>query len=90
MCFTSYMEDLKNNSFIHKISDDLRTYYIDCLKQALILIKADKSLKIYVDKVKQNIENLKEESDLCLLDIFYHSLHLNLLRDTCRRVLRKM
>ena len=72
MCFTSYMEDLKNNSFIHKISDDLRTYYIDCLKQALILIKADKSLKIYVDKVKQNIENLKEESDLCLLDIFYH------------------
>ena len=71
MCFASYMVDLKKNLFNHKISDRLRSYYIGCLKEALPLAKADPALMAYVDGVKQQIQGLKEESDFCLLDIFY-------------------
>ena len=71
MCFTSYMSDLKKNYFNYKISDKLRTYYICCLKAALPLIKEEPALMAYVDGVKQQIQTIKEESDFCLLDIFY-------------------
>ena len=71
MCFASYMVDLKKNLFNYKISDGLRTYYIECLKASLPLIKANLPLMDYVESVKQQIWGLKEDSDLCLLDIFY-------------------
>ena len=71
MCFASYMVDLKKNLFNHKISDRLRSYYIGCLKEALPLAKAAPAFMAYVDGVKQQIQGLKEESDFCLLDIFY-------------------
>ena len=72
MCFQSYMLDLKKNMFLHRISDSLRMYYIICLKAALPLAKADSSLMHYIDSVKDAILELKEESDFCLLDVFYH------------------
>ncbi len=72
MCFTNYMMDLKRNMFLHRISDNLRSYYISCLKAALPLAKADETLMQYIDKVKNEIQGLKGESDFCLLDIFYH------------------
>ena len=71
MCFSSYMADLKKNLFNHRISDGLRNYYIGCLKEALPLVKADSEFMTYVDGVNQQIRELKGESDLCLLDIFY-------------------
>ena len=72
MCFASYMMDLKKNLFNHKISDSLRNYYISCLKTALPLAKANADLMTYIESVKQEIAGLKEESEFCLLDIFYH------------------
>ena len=72
MCFESYMLDLKKNMFLHRISDSLRGYYISCLKTALPLVKADEVLMQYIDSVKDTIVGLRGESDLCLLDIFYH------------------
>lgn len=71
MCFQSYMVDLKKNMFIHRISDGLREYYISCLKAALPLAKTDSGLMDYIEGEKQKIHSLKEESDTCLLDIFY-------------------
>ena len=71
MCFQSYMVDLKKNMFIHIIPDSLRDYYISCLKAALPLAKADAQLMGYIEKTKQKIHSLKEEIDICLLDIFY-------------------
>ena len=71
MCFQSYMGDLKKNIFLHKISGDLRDYYISCLKSALPMIKADPGLKAFIDHTGQKIAALKTELDFCLLDIFY-------------------
>ena len=71
MCFYSYMVDLKKNMFIHKISAPLREYYICCLKEALPLVKADTGLMGYIEEVKQKIHLLREEMDVCLLDVFY-------------------
>lgn len=71
MCFRSYMGDLKNNTFIHKISNELRQYYINCLKKAFPLIKSDPYLKDFIDDTCREITELKTESDFCLLDIFY-------------------
>lgn len=72
MCFVSYMMDFKQNCFRYKISDNLRSYYIDCLKTAKTLIKENHDLVVYIEKVRQNIQGLKGTSDLGLLDIFYH------------------
>lgn len=71
MCFHSYMGDLKNNTFIHKISGELRSYYIKCLKTALPIIRSNPDLKCYIDNIGREITGLKTESDFCLLDIFY-------------------
>ncbi len=74
MCFTSYMMDLKRNMFLHGISKGVRQYYIGCLKAALPFAKTDVSLMQYIDKVKNEIQELKGASDFCLLDIFYHMI----------------
>ena len=71
MCFTSYMIDLKQNKFLHDISAGLRRYYINCLKKALVLIKKDLLLKQYIDSVKLAIDEIKDEADFGLLNIFY-------------------
>lgn len=71
MCFQSYMGDLKKNIFTHKISGDLRDYFISCLKSALPMYKADSGLKTFIDSSGKEIAALKSESDFCLLDIFY-------------------
>ncbi len=71
MCFRSYMGDLKNDFFIHKISGELRDYYIKCLRSALSMIKKDSGLKAFIDGISRKIATLKAESDFCLLDIFY-------------------
>ena len=71
MCFQSYMVDLKKNFFLHGISAGLREYYIDCLKTALLVVKADSGLMKYIEDVKQYIHSLKGNTNMCLLDIFY-------------------
>lgn len=70
-CFSSYMQDLKKNIFLHKISDNLRQYYIDCVKQALALMKSDIELHHFIDSQMRIIHGLTEESGIGLLDIFY-------------------
>lgn len=70
-CFTSYLQDLKKNMFLHTISEELRTYYISCVKEAMILMKADKGLYDYIDVQRKSIQLLSEDSELGLLDIFY-------------------
>lgn len=71
MCFQSYLLDLKNNTFLRKISDKLRNYYIGCLKSALSLVKENPDLKRYIDSAAQMIREIKGETDFCLLDLFY-------------------
>ena len=71
MCFQSYMMDLKRNMFIHPITNRVRDYYINCLKEALSLAKADPTLLAYLDGIKQMVASIKEKSNFGLLDLFY-------------------
>lgn len=71
-CFASYLISLKENAFAGYISEELRKYYIDCIKSAIILQKQNPQLKEYIDSEFKYINNLSGESQEGYLDIFYH------------------
>lgn len=71
MCFSGYYQDLKPGNFRHGIGENLKNYYIGCMKLSSRLLKDDMPLKQYIDKVNYEIRKLKGEADFCLLDIFY-------------------
>ena len=71
MCFMSYMSDLKNNSFNHRISKELREYYIGCVKEANQLRKSDGALNQFIMAESKRIATLTEITEEGLLDIFY-------------------
>jgi len=70
-CFTTYIQDLKKNMFLYKISDGLRQYYIGCVKEAITLMKSDIGLHNYIEKKMFEIQSLSADSEEGLLDIFY-------------------
>lgn len=70
-CFTTYIQDLKKNIFLHKISDDLRQYYIGCVKEAFVLMKSDAGLHDYIEKQMREIHSLSSDAGKSLLNIFY-------------------
>jgi DNA helicase-2/ATP-dependent DNA helicase PcrA len=74
ICFSTYMQDLKNNTFLHKITRELREYYIDCVKSAMVLMKHDSGLHDYIEEQMKFIQNLHQETDIGLLDILYRLL----------------
>lgn len=74
VCFSTYMQDLKSNAFLHKIERELRAYYIDCVKSAMVLMKRDRGLHDYIEKQMRDIQNLCQETDTGLLDILYKLL----------------
>ena len=69
--FQSYMLDLKKNMFLHNITDDMRRYYISCVKEANVIFQADKDLHDYIVRQQKESVALKGDSDLSLLDLFY-------------------
>ena len=72
LCFRGYVIDFKNNNFIHRISDSLRDYYKNCIREAMMLIQNNPVLKEYIEKTAKMIQTLKTDSEEGLLDIFYH------------------
>ena len=74
LCFQSYLIDLKKNQFNHPISDDLRQYYISCVKEANKYFKADVALHEYINQISKEISALQESFDQGMLDIFYRVL----------------
>ena len=74
LCFQSYLMDLKKNEFNSKISDQLRQYFIQCVKDANVLFKADISLHEYVSGQAKEINELQSGKDIGLLDIVYRLL----------------
>lgn len=70
-CFPSYLQDLKNNTFQHTLSEGLRKYYIGCVKEARILLKSDKGFHDFIDNQWKRIRILATASKENLLDIFY-------------------
>ena len=73
-CFSSYMQDLKKNMFLHKISDELRQYYIGCVKEAISLMRSNPQLHAYIEKQMKSVMTLCADSDEGLLDILYKLL----------------
>lgn len=71
LCFLSYMQDLKKNLFIHRISEQLRNYYVECVKAAAVLKKQNAEFSAFIDTKSKEIFSLKEESESGLLDLFY-------------------
>ena len=71
MCFQNYLVSLKVDEFRRPVSPKLREYYITCLKAALPLAHADAALMAHIEKTKRKILELRQESDITLLDIFY-------------------
>lgn len=71
MCFQSYLMDLKRNSFNHKITEELRNYYISCVKEANVLFKANESLHEYINNQAKQINEITETADTGMLDIMY-------------------
>ena len=80
-CFTSYLQDLKKNMFLYNISEELRNYYISCVKEAMTLMKADKGLHDYIDAQRKDIQSLSEDRELDLLDIFYQLISFEPFRE---------
>lgn len=74
VCFPSYLKDLKKNSFVNRISEELHRYYVGCVKEAMALMKADSSLHDYIDGRMKYVASLSEDTDQGLLDIFYSLL----------------
>lgn len=74
VCFSTYMQDLKKNTFLHKITGELRTYYIGCVKSAMSLMKAHKKLHNYIEEQMKFIRAVESETDVGLLDILYRLL----------------
>ena len=81
MCFRIYISDLKQNTFRYWISGSLRGYYIDCLKEAIALKKADVGLNNYIADTEKFINDLSGESELTLLDIFYRIIAFSPFRE---------
>ena len=71
LCFLSYVQDLKKNLFTHRISEELRNYYIECIKSAAVLIKQNTEFSLFVEKKSKEIRLLKGEGEEGLLDLFY-------------------
>ena len=71
MCFQSYLMDLKRNMFLHRISDNLRTYYIECLKSAKPLLQTSHGLEGFIDRTRRSIQEIRTEADYGLTDLFY-------------------
>ena len=74
LCFQSYAADLKQNRFNHKMTEKLREYYVSCLKEIKPYLKSVPELKDYIQQINRTIEHLKDESEFGLLEIFYHLL----------------
>ena len=74
VCFPSYLKDLKKNTFINRISDELHKYYVDCVKSAMALMKVNSDLHDYIDGQMKYIASLNEDTDQGLLDLLYHLL----------------
>lgn len=73
-CFPSYLADLKGNSFANRIPEELREYYIGCVKEARTLMKADGALYAFIDGQMKYVATLQEDTDQGLLDLLYHLL----------------
>ncbi len=71
LCFITYMQDLRKDLFVHKISSELRTYYIDCVKAAAILKKQNVEYSTFIDSMSKEIIGIKGEAEIGLLDLFY-------------------
>ena len=74
LCFGSYLNDLKHNSFTNHISDKLREYFISCVRAANQLYMSNKALHEYIQKQIKDIADLNRENEDGLLDIFYKLL----------------
>lgn len=74
LCFQSYLMDLKKNEFIHSISDELRQYYISCVKEANRYFKEDHFLHEYINTTSKEISGADDNYDQGLLDIYYRLL----------------
>ena len=74
ICFPSYIQDLKKNSFRRAISDELRAYYIGCVKSAMALMQANAGLKAFLDGLMRFVQGISRPTDVGLLDIFYRLL----------------
>ena len=74
ICFSTYMQDLKQNNFLYKISDELRQYYISCVKAAMVLMKSDNGLHDFIEMQMKEIQAIEGESEIGLLDILYKLL----------------
>ena len=68
MCFADYFADLRKNTFIHAIPENLRSYYKAGVGAASLLVKADKDLHDYISWESVQIKNSAER---ILLDVFY-------------------
>lgn len=71
LCFPYYVADLKNNSFVHRISDELRSYYIQCVKAANVLQKQNEDLHTWLNRLQQEISEVDASKEIGLLDIMY-------------------
>lgn len=71
-CFLPYVKALKENNFSHGISNNLRAYYIECVKEATRLREENAEYSAYINRISQDIFALKGESETTLLDLFYH------------------
>ena len=71
LCFSSYLRDLKGNNFNHHISNELRDYFISCVKEANVLFKTDNGIHDYISKQSNEISRVTKEIDFGLLDIMY-------------------
>lgn len=72
MCFNSYFNDLKKNTFIRRIHDRLREYYKSCVNEARVLIKSDDGLYKYMSETVSEIASISGDSGKSMLDIFYN------------------
>lgn len=71
LCFQSYTSDLKNNTFNHCISPELRAYYKSCLQATRPLVKAAPAMMAYIEETRRMISALRGDSETGLLDVFY-------------------
>ncbi|MDE7430977.1 MAG: ATP-dependent helicase [Lachnospiraceae bacterium] len=74
VCFPFYLQDLKKNTFLNRISDELQRYYIDCVKEAVSLMKSDQELHDYIDGQMKYVAGLQEDTEQGLLDVLYRLL----------------
>ena len=71
LCFYSYLDDLKKNTFSQSIPDRIRDYYITCVKEATAVYKSNTELNTFIKKQIGEISNVNKDNDTGILDIFY-------------------